>query len=416
MTLEKLNVALVYDWVPYPVRSGDHRRVCEMIEVLREHGIKVHLLVTAPVPEKARELCRKHVDALHVFEGRNPADRAIRLIRRKCSGLLYHARMWSAARRRKRKEVGSLGKPPPCPKGLDNFVAETAARYNWHAVIVDYLWLHPAINHLPAGILRVLDAIDIQHRRTTELKAGGMRDVDTLTSEDEALIMNRFDTVIAIQEEEAAAIRKMCPGLRVITVGASTSSAIIGNREPVEGRVLFVGGHNPLNIDGLGRFIDTCWPNILTAVPEAELRVCGTVCYAFSREEFEGVIMAGPVEDIDAEYAAAQVIINPVRFGTGLKLKTVESLARGLPFVSTPKGIEGMAGNPADACVVAESDSDFTDAVVKVLTDRSLRDRLDQSASRYASDYLSHDYVYRELLDLLRSVSPAGGDNDYNDA
>ena len=50
----------------------------------------------------------------------------------------------------------------------------------------------------------------------------------------------------------------------------------------------------------------------------------------------------GHKENIEKEYAEATVVINPAWIGTGLKIKTVEALARGKALVTTPKGIEGL--------------------------------------------------------------------------
>jgi glycosyltransferase involved in cell wall biosynthesis len=54
----------------------------------------------------------------------------------------------------------------------------------------------------------------------------------------------------------------------------------------------------------------------------------------------------------------------------------LEVLAYGIPVVSTGVGLDGIEARPGEDVLVADSPSDFAEAVIRVLQDRSLRDRL----------------------------------------
>jgi glycosyltransferase involved in cell wall biosynthesis len=51
---------------------------------------------------------------------------------------------------------------------------------------------------------------------------------------------------------------------------------------------------------------------------------------------------AGYVEDIDTYFSGADVFINPITSGGGIKVKLVEALSYGLPVVSTELAAEGI--------------------------------------------------------------------------
>ena len=74
--------------------------------------------------------------------------------------------------------------------------------------------------------------------------------------------------------------------------------------------------------------------------------------------------------DLDAVYGAIYIVINPVRAGPGLKIKSVEALGYGLPLVATSEG----------ACRLPESDRPF----LMVADDAAFRAELAQSAYDYA--------------------------------
>ena len=53
--------------------------------------------------------------------------------------------------------------------------------------------------------------------------------------------------------------------------------------------------------------------------------------------------MLGPVRDAEDFYRAVECVLNPMAGGTGLKIKTVEALAAGLPVLGTRDAFAGLA-------------------------------------------------------------------------
>ena len=170
---------------------------------------------------------------------------------------------------------------------------------------------------------------------------------------------------------------------------------------PIPGRVLYVGGYNGANVDGLHRFLTIIWPRIIDQYERARLHVCGYIYRAFLGEEFNGVCFLGHTEDIEEKYAEAALVINPSWIGTGLKIKTIDALARGKPLVTTTKGVEGLNGAIDAACVIADDDYSFAHSVVHLLISSNTRNKLAEAASAYAQKHLTSVAVYGELLTFL---------------
>ncbi len=252
--------------------------------------------------------------------------------------------------------------------------------------------------------MRLLDTHDIQYQRVEEFASRGMTFPLEISREVESRIFDKFDAVIAIQAAEAALIREMCPQARVIVAGSSGSPPLPSAACPQDGRILYVGGYNGANIDGLRRFLGSSWPAIRSQHPRVELRVCGYVYRAFLGERFEGVTFLGHQENVEMEYAAASVVINPSWIGTGLKIKTVEALAHGKPLVTTAKGIEGLPSEVKHSAVVADDDVQFASAVSRLAVDSEERGRLSRSALEFAAAHLDKQLVYQELLNFLEKT------------
>jgi glycosyltransferase involved in cell wall biosynthesis len=402
-------IAIICDTVPYPTRSGDNQRIAELISVLREQGWYVHLVLCGLIERRFRKTCRSHVDALHIYSGkglkthvRNVVRRTVRLLDR-AGKIVSIPPIETIANRLLGRSISPfiINYWQRYPKGLSDFVAELKERFPWKAVIVEYIWLYQSTDKLKNSIFRLLDTHDIQHKRVEEFASRGMVFPLQITRDEERRIFNQFDAVIAIQAVEAEVIREMCPQLRVLTVGSSGSFPTVESISPVDGRILYVGGYNGANIDGLRRFFDFVWPKILRQIPHAKLHVCGHIYRAFAGQRFENVKFLGHKERLEEEYGQAAVVINPAWIGTGLKIKTVEALARGKALVTTPKGIEGLPDDVEQSSRVTDDDDKFATEVIRLLTDHGWRERLCASAATFAINRLNKPAVYRELFDYL---------------
>lgn len=104
--------------------------------------------------------------------------------------------------------------------------------------------------------------------------------------------------------------------------------------------LLFVGSYFYPNIHGLIWFINNVLPYI-----DYKLTIVGK---GFENDDFTkqlsdktNVIIKGFVESLDSEYEFADIVVQPVFEGSGMKTKTAESFMYGKPLVSTSEGLVG---------------------------------------------------------------------------
>ena len=82
--------------------------------------------------------------------------------------------------------------------------------------------------------------------------------------------------------------------------------------------------------------------------------------------------MAGWLPDVDAALDAARVMLAPITWGAGLKGKVTQSLAAGLPVVTTTIGAEGLDAIDGDELLIADDDEALAERVIRLLTDDEL--------------------------------------------
>ena len=137
--------------------------------------------------------------------------------------------------------------------------------------------------------------------------------------------------------------------------------------------LLFTGllSYKP-NLDALEAILKKINP-VLRSTPDFiyKIIICGKGLPAAMNElkEFTGdnIIYAGFVRGIDAYYKAADVFLNPVQSGGGIKTKMVEALAYGTTVVSTESGAAGMDRNACNGKLKVVKDDDWQGFATAVL-------------------------------------------------
>jgi polysaccharide biosynthesis protein PslH len=245
-------------------------------------------------------------------------------------------------------------------------------------VLIEYVFLSKLVSVLPNSVRTIIDTHDLMGDRHKLYLKSGIQPVWFATRpEEEIRALNRANAVIAIQEEETVYLRQRVSG-EVFCVGHIGTLDTAPLPDPGGTRILFVGSANPINIQGLEWFIQSVFPEIRARVPSCQLVIAG----AASRRRGwpDGVIALGEVESLGPIYASAALVINPVTFGTGLAVKTIEALSYGKPLVATAAGVRGLGPQFAGAFMVAENAGEFARLVVELLRDKAARARLSQNA------------------------------------
>jgi glycosyltransferase involved in cell wall biosynthesis len=117
------------------------------------------------------------------------------------------------------------------------------------------------------------------------------------------------------------------------------------------------------------------------------------------------------VPDVADAYAKSDLVVVPIRFGTGLKIKTIEAMGRGLPTVSTTVGAEGLEEAHESALMIADSPAQFTAAILRLLQDETERRRLSEESLAFARRWNSQmQSAFANVLRRLPAATPQAAD------
>ena len=87
--------------------------------------------------------------------------------------------------------------------------------------------------------------------------------------------------------------------------------------------------------------------------------VAGGICDSFELacpdHAANGIVSLGKVRDVGDFYDAIAIAVVPLLSGTGVSLKTLEAVEHGVPVISTPVGVRGIADLGAGVIVTSFS-------------------------------------------------------------
>jgi glycosyltransferase involved in cell wall biosynthesis len=197
------------------------------------------------------------------------------------------------------------------------------------------------------------------------------------------------------------AVWTMCAEDRKAALDAGSSPSrtlVVGNGvdtdrfRPREGsaqspELLFAGAfrHHP-NVLAFETLVREIMPRVWIEFPSARLRVvagCEPQRYWRGRLD-DRVELQEFVADLRPLYARAWVVTAPLAVSAGTNIKVLEAMACGKAIVSTPAGCRGLGLVNAADCLIRETSEAFSDGIVQLLKDESLRNDLGRQARHCA--------------------------------
>jgi hypothetical protein len=90
-----------------------------------------------------------------------------------------------------------------------------------------------------------------------------------------------------------------------------------------------------------------------------------------------------------------------MRFGSGIKIKLLDTIAAGLPFVTTPVGAEGLPLGPLRPNLVAEEPAALANLVHALNTDEQLWGRAQRGLLDIARNSFDRGTFRRTLVEAM---------------
>jgi polysaccharide biosynthesis protein PslH len=227
-----------------------------------------------------------------------------------------------------------------------------------------------------------------------------------LVKEVEKSIIQGSDEIAAIAPEDLRDIKVLAPGKksRWIPLGLKFEQLPEAPQEDYFD-FLFIGRLDwPPNRDGLEWILREVWPSVIKRKPTVRMKIVGSGDRSWlnSYSHLTGIKIVGFVDNINDAYQDCHFTIVPITYGSGTRIKVIESFAKGRNLISTAMGVQGAHLRPEDF-IRAESTQDWIDVLSTIELTSELKNHLVASRSRVSQQF-DEVLIGKEFAHCLRSL------------
>jgi glycosyltransferase involved in cell wall biosynthesis len=243
-------------------------------------------------------------------------------------------------------------------EAFHHFIAQTGPA----VVVTEYLRMQYLIREISPDIITILDSHDIVSLRGVSFYAFGENSGSHISLDEEVALMESYNFILAISKPDYAWLRRFVrPGSAVFLPfmpSVGDLPAPIGSSTK---RLVFAGANSPANATALQWFVRSVFPYLPEDITLSVYGDVGRSVQASNRLQVHGIV--DNVADIYRDFGVA---INPVYFGGGLKIKSLEALWAGLPLIASAEGARGVEQFAGPGMYIARSRQEFFDHVCEV--------------------------------------------------
>lgn len=158
------------------------------------------------------------------------------------------------------------------------------------------------------------------------------------------------------------------------------------------------------NEEGLTWFTQNVLPEIVTRFPDVELHAVGRYTNQSLDKLGKAVKMRGFVDGLRDEYIRADVVICPIRSGSGTQIKVVEALMSGRPTVVSDFSYQGFSDvlEPDNHLLVARDPQEWVKHIIAVLRDPAAFSNMAQNGRKVAEMAYSLDAFSERVTETLK--------------
>jgi polysaccharide biosynthesis protein PslH len=387
------NILCLVHRVPYPPDKGDRIRAFHLLRYLAQQAA-VHLVCLADEPVKPETLVslRRYCERVAVVP----------------LGLSRWLRAMTSLLRGRTITEGAFQTP-----ALTAILRNWATEVRFDAMLASSSAMAPyfrmeELRHIPA----VVDLVDVDSQKWLDYAAAGAGWRSWLYRAEgrrlralEGPLPSWVRAVTLVSEPEADLYRQFCSPGRVGAIRNGVDLDYFSPRaETIEPACVFVGAldYRP-NVDAACWFCEEVWPAVHRRFDRAKLWLVGRRPVAAVQRLacIPGVEVVGQVPDVRPWVARAAVVLAPLRLARGLQNKVLEALAMSKAVIASPPALAALDVEPGVHALSASSPAEWTEAVLRLLGDESLRLQLGIAGRAYVEEHHHWDRCLEPLADLL---------------
>lgn len=383
-----MKILIVSKCPTHPTNAGNRWGILAQAEILKNLGNEVHFLYIKEMPlKKDPAPYRYDFEETQKFWGNHfhyfTVSKVIKIIESFFEKFdnIFHDGYYSL------DEI--------YPYGLTTFVKDLQNKEKFDACIVNYVYLTRLFTKInfPKTAVFTHDCLSYK-----DLMVG--EKCRTMNAHQEAMGLQRCQHIFAVQDEEMAYFHLLSPKSNVYNIYSKYEyhpQKMVGNHN-----IVFLSGSNIYNVNGIRWFVKDVFSLIQENFVDAKLLIGGSICKVIKDlEKVDGVHLLGFIDDPADFYVQADVAINPVYQGTGLKIKTFEAISYDKITLVHPHSMAGVFKKEKAPLFASTKPEDWVKQLDKIWNDKDYIYKVKVLNKKYLSEM--NDFIISEYKRFLNS-------------
>ena len=224
----------------------------------------------------------------------------------------------------------------------------------------------------------------------------------------ELLSLGNVDAILPVTNEDEKIFRSMgirVP-MRVTPVGIDTGNyAGPVDRNPALSLFHLGAMDWRPNLEGVEWFLDHCWNLIHEKFPALKLFLAGRGFPAHLMMRKDATLLCeGEITDAREFMSGKQIMIVPLKSGSGMRVKIIQGMAMGKTIISTTIGAEGIGYTDGKNILIADTPGEMLMQVEKCLGDKEFCFRIGSEAQTFVFENFSNERIGKSVLEFFRNI------------
>lgn len=221
-------------------------------------------------------------------------------------------------------------------------------------------------------------------------------------------VLNSFDAILTITEIDSKNYKKMGCTIPIhhVPFGIDLENYKIDQSELIKPSVFHIGAMDwRPNADGINWFLKSIWLKVVEQNKTTKLFLAGRNMPEWLLNfKMENVVIEGEVANSHQFINSKSIMIVPLNSGGGMRVKIIEGMAFGKTIISTAIGAEGIDYTNNTDLIIANTEQEFVDAILKCINNQDFADLLGENARKLTETKYDNQLICSKLTDFYSNL------------